>query len=584
MFKSHFGFLIPWLSILATNVDAGGGPENVLIVVNKNDPESKTVANHYCALRQIPACNVLELDYTGSEERTSIGTMRKNILEPIFEELKRRRLSEQIDYIVYSTGFPYAVNFTADFPGIKLGRHVGQLGSLTGLTYLHQLVFNKDPSYVQFQPASNYYASYSSQPSSSFAFRSRYRWTKPSNPASDRSYHLSMMLGYTAGRGNSVDEVLHYLRRSAQADGSHPKGTIYLVKNKNIRSTEREKGGAFEHVVDQLTRIGVDAKIVDGVLPKNKPDVMGGLIGYAHFDWISSGSTIQPGAIVEHLTSFGGVLKSGGSQTPLSEFLRYGAAGASGTVMEPLALQAKFPHPTIHCHYAQGCSLAEAFYQSVASPYQLLMVGDPLCKPWARIPTVEVSEIRPGQTIQGKISLTPKTDTFSRVSKYQLFIDGRLTNSCKPGEQLGFDSVKLADGYHELRVVAIEDSNIENQGRTIIPCLVNNNDHQITCQPAKLQLRARGKFRLSVNAPGATQVVVYHRRESIAKITQENGLMTIDTSGLGTGPVELTVVAKNGRGMRNAWFAKPVILDISAANERPRPPITIRETRPIQQK
>ena len=40
----------------------------------------------------------------------------------------------------------------------------------------------------------------------------------------------------------------------------------------------------------------------------------------------------------------------------------------------------------IQVHYARGCSLAEAFYQSVYAPYQLMIVGDPLCRPWANIP------------------------------------------------------------------------------------------------------------------------------------------------------------------------------------------------------
>ena len=57
-------------------------------------------------------------------------------------------------------------------------------------------------------------------------------------------------------------------------------------------------------------------------------------------------------------------------------------------MIEPYSIQAKFPHPGIHVHYCRGASLAEAFYQSVNAPYQLLVVGDPLCQPWATIPQV----------------------------------------------------------------------------------------------------------------------------------------------------------------------------------------------------
>ena len=55
---------------------------------------------------------------------------------------------------------------------------------------------------------------------------------------------------------------------------------------------------------------------------------------------------------------------------------------------------AKFPLPSIQLHYVRGCSLAEAFYQSVSGPYQLLIVGDPLCQPWAVIPKITVAGVK----------------------------------------------------------------------------------------------------------------------------------------------------------------------------------------------
>jgi hypothetical protein len=67
------------------------------------------------------------------------------------------------------------------------------------------------------------------------------------------------------------------------------------------------------------------------------------MTGIADFDWPASGSTVVPGAICENLTSFGGIFTPAAGQTPLSEFLRAGAAGSSGTVIEPYAIQAKFP-------------------------------------------------------------------------------------------------------------------------------------------------------------------------------------------------------------------------------------------------
>ena len=47
---------------------AGGGPENVLLLVNSNSLNSKTIANHYIALRNIPPSNVVYIDWRGGLE------------------------------------------------------------------------------------------------------------------------------------------------------------------------------------------------------------------------------------------------------------------------------------------------------------------------------------------------------------------------------------------------------------------------------------------------------------------------------------------------------------------------------------
>ena len=100
-------------------------------------------------------------------------------------------------------------------------------------------------------------------------------------------------------------------------------------------------------------------------------------------------------------------MSEGAGQTPLSALLAAGAAGASGTVTEPYAIQQKFPSPFIQWHYAQGCTLAESFYQSVAGPYQLLVAGDALCAPWRKHIVVVVAGLKAGANLSGTVKFTP---------------------------------------------------------------------------------------------------------------------------------------------------------------------------------
>jgi len=299
-------------------------------------------------------------------------------------------------------------------------------------------------------------------------FRADVGWLtngQSTEPQRGARYLLSTVLAVTAGRGNSVEDALAGLRRSVAADGTKPTGTVYFLRNGDVRSTTRE--WAFEAAVKRLKTLGVNAIIEDGVLPQQKTDVAGAVIGIAEFDWPKSGSAMLPGAIVEHLTSFGGVMTKGAGQTPLTEFLRHGAAGSSGTVTEPYAIQAKFPNAFLHVHYASGCSLAEAFYQSVTGPYQLLIVGDPLCAPWRKQLTVTVRGLEADKPLDGKIALSPKFDSPDglRANEFSLYVDGLRVETIKPGREFIFDTTRCADGSHAIAILARGNDLIETIGR-----------------------------------------------------------------------------------------------------------------------
>jgi hypothetical protein len=138
----------------------------------------------------------------------------------------------------------------------------------------------------------------------------------------------------TQGRGNSVAEVIAYLKRAKAADGTRPPGTIYFMRNDNVRSTTRHE--CFAGVVAAIEREGVRARVLEGTIPNGAQDVAGIMAGFDTFDVAAAGNVIRPGAICEHLTSAGGILSKKGYQTPLTDFLRHGAAGASGTVTRSL--------------------------------------------------------------------------------------------------------------------------------------------------------------------------------------------------------------------------------------------------------
>jgi hypothetical protein len=285
---------------------------------------------------------------------------------------------------------------------------------------------------------------------------------------------LSTQLGYTGRFGSTVPEVLAALKASVAADGTAPDGTVYFCKNGDIRSTTREP--AWPALEAALRQRGRKVQLLEGVLPDGKDDVIGAVLGTAGFSWASSKSRILPGAIVEHLTSHGGDFSHGG-QTKFSELVRYGAAGTSGAVMEPYALQAKFPHPMIHVFYADGCSLAEAFFQSVWGPFQLMVAGDGLARPFAKFEKVAIDA--PPMPWSGTVKIGGGSE---------LWVDGRRMDS------FDLDTTKLDDGWHDVRVVLVSVDEVATRSYGKLDAVVKNRNRQVAMKggPGGIEARCAG--------------------------------------------------------------------------------------------
>ncbi len=405
------------------------------------------------------------------------------------------------------------------------------------------------------------------EPQPAIGFRGALSWLpmgQAAAPDAGRRYLISTVLACTSGRGTSVREALAGLRRSVSADSRMPKGTVYFEKNADVRSTTREWG--FDSAAEKLKSLGVNAVVENGVLPLEKLDVIGTMVGSEGFNWAASKSRILPGAICEHLTSCGGMMSEGDIQTPLSEFTRNGAAGASGTVSEPFAIQAKFPTPFIHSFYAQGCTLGEAFYQSITGPYQLLIVGDALCKPWGKRLVVKTGDLTIGGTLKGSVKITPKATSPDHIEAalFELYIDGKRGLMVKSGGSFDFDTRGVPDGAHDITIVANAGDSVGSQGRLTLPVEIRNTEETFSVSAPGARERAWDKpIEVTVNQPGAKEILLMANIRIVARLTGDSGKVTVDPRVLGQGPVRLIAVAvREGTGSKQI-IGKPIELTIN---------------------
>ena len=201
-----------------------------------------------------------------------------------------------------------------------------------------------------------------------------------SRPFTDLKLRPTMLL---AARDIAGARAL--IQRGVDADrslgwrGAPPAHAYYVITNDRARSAR----APLFPPPGLLRPWGVDVHVESTQAVEGAQRV---LIYQTGLEWVGKLETLRwvPGALADHLTSYGGVLVAGSQMSALA-WIASGATASYGTVSEPCAHPQKFPHPqALLIHYLQGSSAIEAYWKSVAWPQQGVFVGEPLAAPFAR--------------------------------------------------------------------------------------------------------------------------------------------------------------------------------------------------------
>jgi uncharacterized protein (TIGR03790 family) len=302
------------------------------VIYSLDDPSSRQVASYYAIQRRIPSENLIGIHIPNTDVITpeTFAPLRKQVLD---------RLPVPVQSLALIWSAPYAVGCMSVTTAFAAGYRPAFCIPGCSRTALNPL-FNAEG------------------------------WL----PADTVGWWPAMLLP-------SADVGLAHalIERGIAAEASSPPGTLYLVRTqdraRSVRAaTYPEAELLLAHrlsVVDLSTPIARDVS---------------GAIGY--FTGASQVEELprihfRPGAIADHLTSYGGVLPGRGQMSAIS-WIRQGATGSFGSVSEPCALVGKFPDVRVlFSHYLRGETLLEAYWKSVAMPGQGLFIGEPLSRPFA---------------------------------------------------------------------------------------------------------------------------------------------------------------------------------------------------------
>ena len=381
------------LCLLSGTAWAGGGPHNTLVIVNDNSPESQELGQYYQDLRGLPERHLVHVR-TATNYSATLATFTNEVVQPVLDYLATAGLSNQIDRLVLTRGLPYRIT----------------QGTYNGSSAVLFYGFKADgpPCSLTNAARSDYYASETA-------------FTRAGAPSSNRYYLGTVLTGLT------MDESRRALDRARASDLTAPTGRVALLHTTDYPRTIRWDQYDDALFLGRFLPGGPAGEAInsDGLSAASN------LVGYL------TGTTLEPhlatlgfapGALADHLTSFGGYLLDPASlQMSILHWLAAGAAGSYGTVVEPCNYPQKFPAARLHFWYERGFSLAESYALALHSPYMGVIVGDPLAAPYAIPPQAVVSGLVAGAVVTADVALAisaTSTGPAGRVSRLDVLVDG----------------------------------------------------------------------------------------------------------------------------------------------------------------
>jgi len=541
-----WGFL--WVTSPA--VVHGQASHEVLLLINRNSDDSVAIGHAYRSLRGIPHRNVVYLDLPDKVLRPraecSMEDFHTDIWKPAQRLMEERGLGGQILAWVYSAGFPIRV---------KTSPPVSLLGATFVRGRLPKAELVEQGRYI------------------SPLFAGPVRAGGPFNPSASLHWHKarlreemplpSMMLGFTGARGNTRARVIDALRKGHASDATRPDGGVFFVQSDDVRS--RIRHWQYESAAAELNALGVQASVVQEV-PRGSTGVMGMMLGRPWFNpFVFRRETYLPGSMGEHLTSAAAYFHHY-AQTKVSSWIRAGASGTAGTVTEPMAIWTKFPHARFFVHYARGCTMLESFYQSILSPLQILLLGDPLARPWAVPPEVHLKQLPSRPDAASTLRFEVETREDENEFMYTFLLDG-APERISPLPVLELDVGRMEDGRHDLRAVAHRRHRVHHQQFDELSFLVDGHGRGVSIQSV-----ARDAV-IDRYHPPEVSVSVRGPAPQYVELLSAGNRWT----NHGASPVRSFAIPPASLGLGNSWFQAVAVYENDERVRSERVPVVVDE-------
>ena len=190
-----------------------------------------------------------------------------------------------------------------------------------------------------------------------------------------------------------------------------------------------------------------------------------------------------------------------------------------------------------------------------------MILGDPLCQPWASRPSFE-SDFEANRELAASIPLT--TTSKQTIDRFLVLVDGIQQSSSIPGVRDYLRINGLADGAHELTLVAIAEEQPQTHSQKTFPFQIKRYGKSIELRvetSAEEKCCSLGEsVKLTAKCADAEKIKIFHHLEDLGTIEGSEGELTIPAEKIGLGETELYAV-----GQGDGWLiqSKPLAVQIA---------------------
>ena len=140
------------------------------------------------------------------------------------------------------------------------------------------------------------------------------------------------------------------------------------------------------------------------------------------------------------------------------------------------------------------------------------------------------------------------------ISRLELFLDGRKGQDVRPGQSIRLETNSFSDGYHELRVVAVDDTPIETRTSKKIGFEVRNGDRQVQLEiVGSPKIEPGQSLKLKVSASFGDEITIMQNSRPIKTVEGDKGSIEIAGETLGAGKTKLRAVAIDAGETVASW-------------------------------